>query len=37
VSLINTINSITSVDLDSMCPSPVIDGKGAMAAIAVRR
>ncbi|WP_346912961.1 NAD-dependent dihydropyrimidine dehydrogenase subunit PreA [uncultured Roseibium sp.] len=29
VSLINTINSIVSVDLDNMCPSPVIDGKGA--------
>lgn len=28
VSLINTINSITSVDLDSMCPEPSIDGKG---------
>jgi dihydropyrimidine dehydrogenase (NAD+) subunit PreA len=28
VSLINTINSITAVDLDSMAPSPTIDGKG---------
>ncbi len=28
VSLINTINSITSVDLDSMSPEPSIDGKG---------
>ena len=29
VSLINTINSITSVDLDDMCPEPSIDGKGS--------
>jgi len=29
VSLINTLNSITSVDLDSMSPEPVIDGKGS--------
>ncbi len=29
VSLINTINSITSVDLDDMCPEPTIDGKGS--------
>ena len=29
VSLINTINSITSVDLDNFCPEPMIDGKGA--------
>ena len=29
VSLINTINSITSVNLDSMSPEPSIDGKGA--------
>ena len=29
VSLINTINSITSVNLDSFVPEPVIDGKGA--------
>ncbi|GKY87351.1 NAD-dependent dihydropyrimidine dehydrogenase subunit PreA [Sinisalibacter aestuarii] len=29
VSLINTINSITSVDIDSFCPEPSIDGKGA--------
>ena len=28
VSLINTINSITSVDLDAMTPEPAIDGKG---------
>ena len=28
VSLINTINSITSVDLDSFSPEPSIDGKG---------
>ncbi|MFT7369436.1 MAG: dihydropyrimidine dehydrogenase (NAD+) subunit PreA, partial [Octadecabacter sp.] len=28
VSLINTINSITSVNLDSMSPEPSIDGKG---------
>ncbi|MGR3289832.1 MAG: NAD-dependent dihydropyrimidine dehydrogenase subunit PreA [Paracoccaceae bacterium] len=29
VSLINTINSITSVDLDCMAPEPTIDGKGS--------
>ena len=29
VSLINTINSIVSVDLDSFAPSPTIDGKGS--------
>ncbi|RVV99296.1 NAD-dependent dihydropyrimidine dehydrogenase subunit PreA [Mesobaculum littorinae] len=29
VSLINTINSITSVNLDAMCPEPMIDGKGS--------
>ena len=29
VSLINTINSITSVDLDSFAPEPTIDGKGS--------
>ncbi len=29
VSLINTINSITSVDLDSFAPEPTIDGWGA--------
>jgi dihydropyrimidine dehydrogenase (NAD+) subunit PreA len=29
VSLINTINSITAVDLDSFAPEPTIDGKGA--------
>ena len=29
VSLINTINSITSVDLDSFAPEPSIDGKGS--------
>ncbi len=28
VSLINTINSITAVDLDTMAPEPTIDGKG---------
>ncbi len=28
VSLINTINSIVSVDLDSFVPNPAIDGKG---------
>ncbi|MEP1255244.1 MAG: NAD-dependent dihydropyrimidine dehydrogenase subunit PreA, partial [Alphaproteobacteria bacterium] len=28
VSLVNTINSITSVDLDMMSPEPMIDGKG---------
>ncbi|MDX1781450.1 MAG: NAD-dependent dihydropyrimidine dehydrogenase subunit PreA [Thalassovita sp.] len=28
VSLINTINSITSVDLDDFAPQPTIDGKG---------
>ncbi|MEE4121369.1 MAG: NAD-dependent dihydropyrimidine dehydrogenase subunit PreA [Paracoccaceae bacterium] len=28
VSLINTVNSITSVNLDAMCPEPMIDGKG---------
>jgi dihydropyrimidine dehydrogenase (NAD+) subunit PreA len=29
VSLINTINSITAVDLDTFAPEPTIDGKGA--------
>jgi dihydropyrimidine dehydrogenase (NAD+) subunit PreA len=29
VSLINTVNSITSVDLDSFAPEPTIDGKGS--------
>ena len=29
VSLINTISSITSVDLDTMSPEPSIDGKGS--------
>ena len=29
VSLINTINSITSVNLDSMSPEPSIDGRGS--------
>ena len=29
VSLINTINSITAVDLDTMSPEPSIDGKGS--------
>jgi dihydropyrimidine dehydrogenase (NAD+) subunit PreA len=28
VSLINTVNSITGVDLDLMAPEPVVDGKG---------
>jgi len=28
VSLINTINSITSIDLDKMAPTPTVDGKG---------
>ena len=28
VSLINTINSITSIDLDDMAPTPTVDGKG---------
>jgi dihydropyrimidine dehydrogenase (NAD+) subunit PreA len=28
VSLINTINSITSIDLDLMAPTPTVDGKG---------
>jgi dihydropyrimidine dehydrogenase (NAD+) subunit PreA len=29
VALINTVNSITSVDLDSFAPEPTIDGKGS--------
>ncbi len=29
VSLINTINSITNVDLDAMAPMPTVNGKGA--------
>lgn len=29
VSLINTINSIVSIDLDNFAPSPTIDGKGS--------
>lgn len=29
VSLINTVNSITSVNLDEMCPEPMIDGQGS--------
>ena len=29
VSLINTVSSITSVDLDSFAPQPTIDGKGS--------
>lgn len=29
VSLINTINSITAVDLDQMAPEPIVHGKGA--------
>lgn len=28
VSLINTVNSIVSVDLDRMAPTPIVDGKG---------
>jgi dihydropyrimidine dehydrogenase (NAD+) subunit PreA len=28
VSLINTLNSITAVDLDAMAPEPTVDGKG---------
>jgi len=28
VSLINTINSIVSIDLDEFCPNPKVDGKG---------
>lgn len=28
VSLINTINSIVSIDLDKFCPNPSVDGKG---------
>ncbi|HAI28816.1 MAG TPA: NAD-dependent dihydropyrimidine dehydrogenase subunit PreA, partial [Thalassospira sp.] len=28
VSLINTVNSIVSVDIDNMVPEPVVDGKG---------
>ena len=28
VSLINTINSITAIDLDNMAPMPTVDGKG---------
>jgi len=28
VALINTLNSIISVDLDAMAPTPVVDGKG---------
>jgi dihydropyrimidine dehydrogenase (NAD+) subunit PreA len=28
VALINTVNSIVSVDLDSMAPRPMVDGKG---------
>jgi len=29
VSLINTVNSIVSVDLERMCPVPTIDGRGS--------
>ncbi len=29
VSLINTVNSIVSVDLDEMAPTPTVDGKGS--------
>jgi len=28
VSLINTVNSIVSIDLDAMAPTPTVDGKG---------
>ncbi len=28
VSLINTIQSVVSIDLDQMCPEPVVDGQG---------
>lgn len=28
VALINTVNSIVSVDLDAMAPTPIVDGKG---------
>ncbi|MBB6251822.1 NAD-dependent dihydropyrimidine dehydrogenase subunit PreA [Nitrospirillum iridis] len=28
VSLINTVNSIASIDLDAMAPTPTVDGKG---------
>jgi dihydropyrimidine dehydrogenase (NAD+) subunit PreA len=28
ISLINTLNSIASVDLDTMAPTPIVDGKG---------
>jgi dihydropyrimidine dehydrogenase (NAD+) subunit PreA len=31
ISLINTVNSIVSVDLDLMAPEPVVDGKGTHA------
>jgi dihydropyrimidine dehydrogenase (NAD+) subunit PreA len=37
VSLINTISSITSVDLDNSAPSRRSTARGAMAAIAGRR
>jgi dihydropyrimidine dehydrogenase (NAD+) subunit PreA len=37
VSLINTINSITSVDLDDFAPEPTIDGKNMVAEIARSR
>jgi len=29
VSLINTVSSIIGVDLDNMCPTPMIDGRGS--------
>ena len=29
ISLINTLNSITGVDLDAMAPQPTVDGKGS--------
>src|SRR3954447_4202442 len=37
VSLINTVPSIMSVDLDVMAPTPVVDGEAPMAAIAPQR
>jgi dihydropyrimidine dehydrogenase (NAD+) subunit PreA len=36
VSLINTVSSIISVDLDRMAPTPTVDGKGTTAAIVDR-
>ena len=37
VSLINTINSIMGVDLDTMAPADAIDGMGTHGGIAARR